>query len=196
MQRNSYLVTATRDVVTATPNAKKGPDIVQLVRGSLINEIITAVLISLNMNPGTLGPPDGPLYGFVKRFFYGREVLFMPLSSQQEIKQTCIEIAQKVLQESNEMKIWTLSDTEQKTHIHELLRRITLGWVQRISPKMFEDFVSRLLDDVKTTYQNSDRMKKYMDAIPPATGKGTQACSVAHGGLPETCIFRPFTAEK
>jgi len=30
--------------------------------------------------------------------------------------------------------------------------------------------------------------------LPPATGKG--ACSVAHGGLPETCIFRPFTAEK
>jgi hypothetical protein len=30
--------------------------------------------------------------------------------------------------------------------------------------------------------------------MPPATGKGTQACSVSHGGTPETFIFRPFTA--
>ena len=28
------------------------------------------------------------------------------------------------------------------------------------------------------------------------TGKGTQACTVAHCGQPETFIFRPFTAEK
>ena len=62
MQRNSYLVTATRD-------AEKVPDIVQLARGSLINEIITVVVISLNLNPGRVGPPNGHLYHLVQRFF-------------------------------------------------------------------------------------------------------------------------------
>ncbi len=110
MQRNSYLVTATRD-------AEKVPDIVQLARGSLINEIITVVVISLNLNPGRVGPPNGHLYHLVQRFFYGRGVLFMPRSSQQEINQTCTTIPQTVLQESNKMEIWTLSDTEKKkTH--------------------------------------------------------------------------------
>ena len=31
---------------------------------------------------------------------------------------------------------------------------------------------------------------------PPATGKGTQACSATHCGLHEKFIFRPCTAEK
>jgi hypothetical protein len=157
MQRNSYLVTATRD-------AEKVPDIVQLARGSLINEIITVVVISLNLNPGRVGPPNGHLYHLVQRFFYGRGVLFMPRSSQQEINQTCTTIPQTVLQESNKMEIWTLSDTEKKKHIHQILREITLGWVQRISPEMFTHFVFGLLDDFETKlHQNSDRMTKYLD---------------------------------
>ena len=37
-------------------------------------------------------------------------------------------------------------------------------------------------------------LRKPRSVSPPATGKGTQACSVSHGGTPETFIFRPFTA--